>query len=88
LVYVDRKSKLYENEDMAVELYFGILEVNWKARQMARFFRFVRYNKYKTDAYRQQFEGFQNRQQEQSKSHTFKDCSTDKETIMSLRAVF
>lgn len=73
---------------MAVELYFGILEVNWKARQMARLFRFVRYNKYKTDAYQQQFEGFKNRQQEHSKSHTFKDCSTDTETIMSLKAVF
>lgn len=48
---IDRQSKLYQNKDMDVELNIGILEANWKPRTLVRFFRFVRYNKYKTVAY-------------------------------------
>jgi hypothetical protein len=49
--FVDRKSNTYKNEDVAVNLNFGSIDLNWKPRTYNRFLRFVRYNKFKDDAY-------------------------------------
>lgn len=55
--FVDRKSNTYKNEDVAVKLNFGSIDLNWKPRTYNRFLRFARYIKFKDDAYQQQYEG-------------------------------
>ena len=50
--YVDRKSSTYANEDMIVAMDFGSLDINWKPLTFSRFLKFIRYNKFKQDAYK------------------------------------
>lgn len=47
---IKREASNYKNEDMLVELDFGVMYLNWKPIQMNRFLRFFRFFKFKHEA--------------------------------------